>query len=99
MSQVVIQRVRLGPNGRLRLRPAKPSSYPYIYRDASSVRWDDGSGELYVLEVPGFDAVADFKQIIAAVAQEYGDELVLLPLTEYVNGAADMFATFARFAG
>jgi hypothetical protein len=57
MSEVAVQNLRLDSDGRLRLRPSCPSAYPYIYRDASSVRWDESSRELYVLEVPGFDVL------------------------------------------
>jgi hypothetical protein len=99
MSEVAIQYVRLDSDGRLRLRPSGPSTYPYIYRDASSVRWDERNRELYVLEVPGFDVPAEFKQIIAAVAREYGDRLVLSPLTEYVGLPDKLIAAFGKAAG
>jgi hypothetical protein len=99
MSEVIIQRVRLAPDGRLRLRLTGSASYPYIYRSASSVRWDPESEELYVLEVSGFDAVADFKQIITAVAQEYGDELLLSQGTVYVDVPVGMANTLAKSAG
>lgn len=96
MSEVVIQKVRLDPNGRLRVQPAKPAVYPHIYRSASSVRWDSDNSELYVLAILVFDAVAELKQITLAVAQEYGDELLLSSFTEYVDVPGDLVATLVR---
>jgi len=99
MPNVAVEQIRLDPNGRLRLRPASPSTYPYIYRAALSVRWDEISSELYVLDVPGFDALAEFKQIRAAVAQEYGDQLALSPRTKYLGMSAELVAAFRESAG
>ena len=99
MSEVLIQSCRLDPDGRLRLRPAEPSSYNHIYRSTSSVRWDESARELYVLEVRGFDAVAEFKQIIAAVSAEYGDRLAFSPSTKYLGIQPDVAAAIQESAG
>jgi hypothetical protein len=98
MPQVAISQVRLDANGRLRLRSSGPSAYPSIYRSASSVRWDAATGELYVLEISGFDAIAEFKQIAAAVMQEYGDHLVISSETKYVGISVEMASALGEAA-
>src|SRR5690348_14688039 len=86
-GKVIIQRVSLDAYRRLRVRPSpsRPDGYGYIWRDATSVRWDELKGELYVKDNPEFTPVADFNRIVAAVAREYGDELVLSASTAYVD--------------
>jgi hypothetical protein len=92
MKEVNIQRVSLDPHRRLRVLPtsSRPSGYDYIYRDASSVRWDDLCGELYVHDAPEFSTVDEFQQIVAAVAREYGDQLMLSSSTSYVAVPSDV---------
>jgi hypothetical protein len=92
MREVIIQQVGLCSSGRLRLRPtrSRPSGYNYIWRDASSVRWDDVTSELYVHVVSEFTLQDEFKLMIAAVAREYGDQLILSPATVYVDLPSDM---------
>jgi|SRR5580658_1669586 hypothetical protein len=92
MREVIIERVRLDPHRRLRLRPtpSRVSGYESIYRSASKVRWDDLCGELYVHDVPEFSTVDEYKQIVAAVAREYGDQLILSPSTAYVDVPSDV---------
>jgi hypothetical protein len=100
MREVIIERVRLDAYRRLRLRPtpSRASGYGYIYRDASSVRWDDLCGELYVHDVPEFSTVDEYKQIVAAVAREYGDQLILSPSTAYVDIPSDVKAALRESA-
>jgi hypothetical protein len=100
MQEVVIQRVGLDPHRRLRLRPtpSRPSGYNYIYRDASNVRWDDLCGELYVYDAPKFSNVDEFKQIVAAVAREYDDRLVLSSSTVYVDIPSEVIAALREAA-
>ncbi len=100
MQEVIIQRVGLDPHRRLRLRPTptRPSGYNYIYRDASSVRWDGLCGELYVHDAPEFSTVDEFQLIVAAVAREYGDQLVLSPSTVYVDISTDVIAALREAA-
>jgi hypothetical protein len=100
MQEVIIQRVVLDPDRQLRVRPtpSRPSGYGYIYRDALSVRWNDLCGELYVHDALEFSTVGQFKQIVAAVAREYGDQLVLSPSTLYVNIPSDVIAELRESA-
>ena len=94
MREVIIESVRLDPHRRLRLRPtlARVSGYHSLYRSSSRVRWDDLCGELYVHDVPEFSNVDEFKDIVAAVAREYGDQLILSPSTAYVDIPSDVIA-------
>jgi hypothetical protein len=45
-----------------------------------------------VYDAPEFSAVDEFKLIIAAVAREYSDQLVLSASTEYADIPADVIA-------
>ncbi len=87
MRLVSIEEIAIGPEGRLFVTPALPpdKDYQFIWRDASSVRWDAGSRCLFVLDIDGFDEVDYFRQIVAAVKNEYGDDLVTWPGTVF-NG-------------
>jgi len=87
MRQVPIQRMHLDANGRLRLQPDElpDGGYEWIYRDASSVRWDADKQELYMLEVPGFTPEREFNQIISAVQREYGQNLLLTDSTVFAG--------------
>jgi hypothetical protein len=86
-GKVIIQQVSLDVYRRLRVRPSptRPGGYGYIWRDATSVRWDELKGELYVKDNLEFTPVTDFNRIVSAVAREYGDELVLSASTAYVD--------------
>ena len=99
MSRITIQRVRLDPTGRLRVRPPASSEYPFIHRDASSVRWDGRSHELHVLEAAGLDALAEFQQIVRSVHREYGDALMLSSSTEYADISSELVAAMTRSGG
>jgi hypothetical protein len=95
MREVIIERVRLDPHRRLRVLPTlgRLSGYDSLYRSASRVRWDDLCGELYVHDVPEFSNADEFKEIVAAVAREYGDQLILSPSTAYVDIPRDVIAS------
>jgi hypothetical protein len=54
------------------------------------VRWDGLCGELYVHDVPEFSNVDEFKQIVAAVASEYYDRLILSPATVFIDIPSDV---------
>jgi len=56
------------------------------------------SGELYVRECPEFTLVEEFKQIISAVAREYGDQLTLSHLTTFLDIPFDLVATLREAA-
>jgi len=95
MAQVSIQKISLDANRHVRVQPVG-TSYGFIWRDASSVRWDDSKSELYTLEVQGFDAHAEFKQIIKAIKSEYGDDLVLSPTTQFEGVPEQLIVALRR---
>jgi hypothetical protein len=99
MAEVQIKQVRLDHNRRLRLRadPSKWVGYDLIHRDASGVRWDELTGELYVLEVSNFTFLDEFKQIVTAVEREYSDKLMLSASTAYVDIPMDWVATLREY--
>ena len=79
MRQVLIDRIFLDAGGRLRVRPRPPEApnYAFIYRDASSVRWDAADRVLYMLPVEEFTPAQEFTRILSAVQREYGHPLVI----------------------
>jgi hypothetical protein len=89
MREVIIERVHLDPHRRLRVRPtfSRASGYSSIYRSASTVRWDDLCGELYVHDVPEFSTV-----------DEYADRLALAPSTVYVDLPSELIAALCESA-
>lgn len=97
MSDVLIQQIRVDENGRLRLRPLA-STYPFIHRDASSVRWDESASELHVLADAQLDALAEFRQIVNAVEREYGDCLLLSSSAQFVDMPHELIAAITRSA-
>ena len=72
MSEVSVQQVRLALDGRLRVQPVAPSEHNFIWRDASSVRWDGVSSELYVLGNVDPNPIAQFARIVGAVRVSTG---------------------------
>ena len=83
MRKIKIEAIMAGPDGRLRIKPCLPpdKDYQYIWRDASSVRWDAGSLCLFALDIRGFEFGAYLRQIVAAVKSEYGDDLTVTSST------------------
>jgi hypothetical protein len=87
MKTVTIEEVGIGPDSRLYVKAslAPSADYSFIWRDATSVRWDEKNRRLYVLPVKGFSPVDDYRQILAAVLGEYGDRLVLAQSTIFLD--------------
>ena len=83
VRQVVIEKIVASRDGGILITPSLPpdTDYAFIYRDASSVRWDAASRSLLVLDIDGFDAVDYVRHVIAAVKNEYGDDLIMTPRT------------------
>jgi hypothetical protein len=76
---VTTKRIILDASGRLRVYPdlIPTANYDWIYRDASSVRWNDADRSLHVLPVDGFTPVDELNSIVSAVEREYGEHLVI----------------------
>lgn len=99
MSNMAIELVRVDAVGNLRLRPATPSrfdDYRFVYRDSSSIRWDETLFELYCLPIKRFSLVDEFRQIQAAVFNEYGDRLIVTAKTVFQSIPEDLIEQLRR---
>ncbi|MEG3182268.1 hypothetical protein [Sphingomonas sp. LT1P40] len=85
MSQLAIAAVEMDGEGRLFVRPAS-GDFEHIYRAAMEVYWDRSSKRLFHPHAPRDWTSADwFRQIVAAVASEYGVQLQLMSNTIWVD--------------
>ena len=87
MSDVAVRQIHLDPGG-IRVVPDldPTANYDAVDRAANRVRWDGATHSLRM--IPRDDGSARtsleaFQQILAAVASEYGDRLVLTPTTTF----------------
>jgi hypothetical protein len=83
MKSVLLSKVALDEKGWLRLYPAG-ESYERIYRAAAGVNWE-AEGFLHAREPGEWTYLTYFRQILSAVASEYGDHLKLSPATEWLQ--------------
>jgi len=97
MPVITIERARLDANGQLRLKPAgQPAfEYSYIWRSASSVRWDGAAAEFYVLPIDGFTPTHEWRQILSAVKSEFGLLLEIADATVFENVPPTLEATLS----
>lgn len=86
MRETLIAQVSIDESLRLQITPESPPtmSYEQIYRVAMSVRWDQDRRSFYAV-APDLDYVLSYKQILAAVASEYGEQLILTANTVWSN--------------
>lgn len=89
--RVVIREVYFNAATGLHVIPDLPPErdYALIYRDAMSVRWDGTTRAIYMVARPGRSKLDAFRQIVASVASEYGDRLVLTPQTWWSGVSSD----------
>ena len=59
--------------------------FPFIWRSASSIHWDDKEHILCTTNQSGWTHLQWYKQIIGAVLDEYGYELILTDKTIWTN--------------
>ncbi len=84
MKRDSIAEVSIDTTGRLHVRPAL-ELFPYVWRAAMEVQWSEASGTLHS-PVPRAWSYSDwFRQILAAVKDEYGYHLQLTPQTSWCN--------------
>jgi hypothetical protein len=95
----VIEELGLDAKGHLFLRPvaATAEGYSQIYRDASGIRWNTALRVLHAYEPERWEALALYKQIIAAVRREYGVLLTIRPDTRW-SGISDELRIFIQGA-
>lgn len=87
LRSVSIEEIAIDAENRLLVRPLlMPSeNFAHIYRDASGVAWIENVRSLGAREPQKWTHVELFKQILAAVRNEYGNSLVLTPKTRWSN--------------
>ena len=85
MPQIPIREVAFDSEAGVRITPELPpgGDYDAVYRGAMSVRWDGDAFSLHMLPRSDRTAVEAFQRIVAEVAQEYGDQLILTPKTDW----------------
>ncbi|MCX7061090.1 MAG: hypothetical protein NTZ11_09405 [Gammaproteobacteria bacterium] len=81
MNTDVISEIGIDGEGRLYVRPSK-QSFPYIYREAMEVRWQENNGTLYAPAPREWSHARWFMQIHMA-AKEQGCVMSLTPETEW----------------
>ena len=89
MKTVSLAKIEIDEKGWLRLYPVG-AVYDFIYRAAAGVAWDKTGGFLHAHELGDWTYSVYFKQIVSAVASEYGDVLQIKPETEWSKVADEV---------
>lgn len=90
MKKDEIKEISIDSTGRLCIVPLK-EKFPYIYRSATEVHWDDKGGFLYApSNLNGVSHSDWFKQIVSAVKSEYGCLLYISKNTMWTNIPAEI---------
>jgi len=84
MVEDEIAEIGIDQAGRLYVRPAK-QSFPNIYRAAKEVGWDQARGVLFSPQPREWSYRDWFRQILAAVTDEYGVHLRIGVATTWSN--------------
>src|SRR5215218_9049684 len=88
MGVDTIGQVEIEGAGRLLVTPDS-ARFPYIYREAMEVHWDDAGGFLFAPKPREWSYLDWFRQIVEA-AQTQGGELQLSERTRWINVPADV---------
>lgn len=89
MTTILLAKVEIDDKGKMRLYPVQ-KVYDYIYRAAAGVDWDKEGRFLHAREPGEWTYPVYFKQIVSAVASEYGDVLKTGPDTEWLRVPDDI---------
>jgi hypothetical protein len=91
---VAIEKIALDESGLLCVQPGKSRfpDYRFIWRSATSVRWDDESRALYALPIKEFSPTDYLLQIVPAVQSEYGVTLTIQKETNFVGMSEELIA-------
>jgi hypothetical protein len=84
MREDSIAQVGIDVDGRLYVKPTS-TSFDYIYRAGMEVGWDSSERRLFSPRPREWTYLDWFKQILAAVADEYRTRLRLTPETVWSN--------------
>jgi hypothetical protein len=88
-----IAEVGLDDERRVFVRPAS-GDFEHIYRAAMEIYWDRSAGRLSHPARKGWSPVQWFRQILAAMAEEYGVRLELTDRTVWSNVSVDLRSQF-----
>jgi hypothetical protein len=77
-----IAQVRIDETGSLYVKPVE-GDFAHIYRAAMEVNWSSNQLALFSPKPREWSYARCFQQIVTAVEQEYGVNLVLTPSTEW----------------
>ena len=85
MEKVHISKISVDESGRVQVYPELPAGQDFalIYRSAMGVTWDNGRGCLLPRKVKSWGLFQWYKQIVAAVANEYGCRLFVSSRTHW----------------
>lgn len=100
MSKLMaIEEVGLDDHGYLFVRPtgASADEFAYVYRAAMGIRWNNNTRALHAYEPARWVAADLYKQIIAAVADEYRIRLRSTPSTRWTHIPSDLRAQIEDF--
>jgi hypothetical protein len=84
MDLDLIKKIWIDNTGALCVQP-KTERFEYIYRSAMGVYWNSPEGFLYPRLLGSWSPTDWFRQILAAVKNEYGCKLYLAPETNWLN--------------
>jgi len=96
MEQDVIRSVEIDEAGRLHVVPSS-HSFPYVYREAMEVHWDEQRKSLYSPPPREWSYARWFQQIVL-VAREQGCVLVLAANTTWRGVSSDLQRQFSEVA-
>lgn len=91
MHSDCIASVEIDNFGRLRVVPST-AAFPYIHRAGMEVTWDDATRSLHSPRPREWSHVGWYRQIVSAVAREYGCRLLLTERTVWINVDSDIRA-------
>jgi len=91
MQDEAIAEIGIDGDGRVFIRPAS-GDYEFVYRAGMEVYWQPAAGRLSHPEVRSWNPVQWFRQIVAAVASEYGVRLIPTGITAWSNVPPDVRA-------
>jgi hypothetical protein len=88
--RVPIEEIGVDTKGDLYVRPPDAHDFTYVWRDASGVRWNAELHALVAYDPARWDHVSLLRQIMAAVKNEYGCTLCLVPDTRWCGMALEI---------
>ena len=95
--RVEIEKVDIDDVDGLRVRP-RNESFPYIYRDASGIRWNAEHFALVASEPSDWEVHELFQQILFAVRNEYGANLYVSHETDFADGLEEQRNTLIELS-